>query len=96
MGADPFITYARGDSAREAFNTAVEDARYESGNGGYTGSIAEKERFIEIKLPEEADPVTEANMLIEEDDERICDKWGPAGFFSLGNSRYLFFGWASS
>jgi hypothetical protein len=96
MGADPFIVGARGEDAKTAFNRAVENAAYEYGHGGYTGTIAEKDSFIEIELPKGLDPVAEADRLIDEDDERVADKWGPAGCFSLGDSRYLFFGWASS
>ena len=96
MGADPFITSSSGKSAEEAFDRAVEAALHECGNGGYTGTIAEKTSFIELELPEGASPVKEANRLVEIDDERISDKFGPAGCFTLGNYRYLFFGWASS
>lgn len=45
-----------------------------------------------------------ANALIDMDDRRICDKWGPAGCIDLtpkltGKRKpkeFLFFGWASS
>jgi hypothetical protein len=42
MGACDFYEVAQGKTAREAFQRAVEDAQYESGHGGYTGTIAEK------------------------------------------------------
>ena len=96
MGAAAFITEARGRNAQEAFHSAVERALYEHGHGGYTGTIAEKTGFVGITLPEGADPVSEAGRMIDEDDDRIADKWGPAGYFTLGDGRYLFFGWASS
>ena len=96
MGADTFFTQAKGDNANEAFANAVADAAWESGHGGYTGTIAEKQEFVEIPLPEGADPVEEANRLIDEGDSRIDDKWGPAGCFDLGDDEYMFFGWASS
>jgi hypothetical protein len=96
MGADPFITSAIGDTAKAAFDKAVENALYEYGHGGYTGTIADKDCFSEIELPEGVDPVAEADRMIDTDDERVSDKWGPAGAFSLGDGRYLFFGWAPS
>ena len=96
MGADPFVTSASGDTAKAAFDKAVEAALYQYGHDGYTGSIAEKDSIIEIELEEGEDPVAKADRLIDTDDERVSDKWGPAGAFSLGDSRYLFFGWASS
>ncbi|MBD3262054.1 MAG: hypothetical protein GF334_10390 [Candidatus Altiarchaeales archaeon] len=45
-----------------------------------------------------------ANALIDMDDRRICDKWGPAGCIDLTPKltgkrkpkKFLFFGWASS
>ena len=96
MGAEPFIIGAMGDSPKAAFQCAVERALYEHGHGGYTGTIAEKDSFVEVDLPEDVDPVSEADRLIDAEDERISDKWGPAGCFALDERRYLFFGWASS
>lgn len=96
MGAESFMTSSRGETAEEAFNEAVREAFYESGHGGYTGTIAEKTDFVEIPLPNGADPMTEADRLIDEGDDRVCNKWGPAGCFTLRPGRYLFFGLASS
>ena len=47
------------------------------------------------------DPSQYANLLIDEGDERVDDKWGPAGCIELprvgdGEKTFLFFGWASS
>lgn len=104
MGADSFrITHSRGKTAKEAFAAAREEAQYEHGHGGYSGTIAEKHSFTVIPLPKDTDPMLEVERLIDEDDERIQDKWGPAGCIDLGKDpvhpalrRYLFFGWASS
>ena len=96
MGAESFVTVSHGETARKAFDEAVESALYECGHGGYTGTIAEKTGFVEIALPDGVNPVEEANRLIDADDGRIADKWGPAGCFTLGKGRYLFFGWALS
>ncbi len=52
MGAQDFSSSARGKTAKEAFRTAREDAKYESGHGGYTGTIAEKHDFKLFTLPE--------------------------------------------
>ncbi|MCJ8332420.1 MAG: hypothetical protein HRT89_21215 [Lentisphaeria bacterium] len=95
MGAETFMTQANGKSAQDAFNAAVEDANYEHGHGGYTGTIAEKCNFTTIPSTEE-NSYDYAEKLIDEGDERIDDKWGPAGCIELGSDRYLFFGWASS
>ena len=95
MGAEVFFTKAKGKTAKEAFNAAVDQAHYDYGHAGYTGSIAEKNSAVEIKLPQGRDPYEYANHLIDEDDPRIEDKWGPAGYFSLGKGEFAFFGWAS-
>lgn len=96
MGAQTFTHTAKGTSAEEAFHRAVEEARCENGHGGYTGTIAEKDSFVTIPLPEGRKPKEYARELIDEDDERIDDKWGPAGCIKVADDEYLFFGWASS
>lgn len=95
MGADAFVTMAQGKTAKEAFRNAVADAQHQNGHGGYTGTIAEKREFVLLK-PKTTDPLKEAWDLIHEDDERISDKWGPAGCFDLGDNKFVFFGLASS
>ena len=52
MGANTFLDTAVGTSAREAFDRLTDQARYEYGHGGYTGTIAEKHGFREFTLPE--------------------------------------------
>ena len=106
MGAYDFYSEAVGKTAQEAFALAVEDAAYEHGHGGYTGTIAEKSEFVMIKLPTGQDAHRYAEQLVHGNDDRIDDKWGPAGCIDMGPEplprgkrkchRYLFFGWASS
>lgn len=102
MGADEFFTRAVGRTAGQAFADAVEDARYEHGHGGYTGTIAEKHSFVEIRCSGSVEAKRKlAEELLDSDDPRVSDKWGPAGCIKLrslpdGMSEYLFFGWASS
>ena len=48
MGADSFLTRSKGTSAEEAFQDAVGRARHEHGHHGYTGTIAEKTRYLII------------------------------------------------
>lgn len=103
MGAQPFMTEATGKNPDHAFSIAIEEATYWYGHGGYTGTIAEKDTFIVIDLPEDYDAFRYADKLIEDDDKRISDKWGDAGCILIGKNKenpklndYLFFGWASS
>ena len=95
MGADVFHTRGRGKNAQEAFDDAVDQACYDFGHQGYTGSIAEKSSFVKIPLPEGRNPYEYAETLISEGDSRIDSKWGPAGCFELGGEEFYFFGWAS-
>lgn len=45
MGAQEFSKRQKGESAKEAFITARDQALYENGHRGYTGSLAEKSEF---------------------------------------------------
>ena len=96
MGAEVFYQEGEGATAQEAFKSAYEAACYDFGHRGYTGSMAEKDSFVEIELPEGKDPSDYAEELINNDDERVDDKWGPAGCLKMEEGKYLFFGWASS
>jgi len=46
MGAYTFDTVAWGTSAQQAFQAARDNALWEHGHGGYTGTIAEKSGFV--------------------------------------------------
>jgi hypothetical protein len=51
MGATTFFTYSHGRNVGEAFRQAQDEARYENGHGGYTGTIAEKPGAVTLDLP---------------------------------------------
>jgi hypothetical protein len=51
MGADTFSSVALGKTPQEAFHNAVETARWEHGNLGYTGSVCEKPGFVLFRIP---------------------------------------------
>lgn len=95
MGASTFVVHAEGKTPKEAFLSAVSDARYEYGHRGYSGTIAEKTDFTMISLPEGRDPVEFAEGLIDAEDKRVSDKWGAAGCIKVSENKYLFFGVAS-
>ena len=102
MGAEVFFTTMGGETAQEAFNEAVRQACYDYGHSGYTGTIAEKHEFVMIPLPDGKKASAFARGLINDGDERVDDKWGPAGCIQFdvdsetGRKQFLFFGWASS
>ena len=96
MGAQEFYNSAKGKTAKEAFAVALDQALYDFGHAGYTGTLAEKNSFVMIEVPEGQDPAGYAEDLMQEDDYRIADKFGDAGCVKLGDGEYLFFGNASS
>lgn len=51
MGAWFTETTSTGRTAGEAFRKAREDAGYESGHGGYSGTIYEKHDYVIVELP---------------------------------------------
>lgn len=51
MGANTFIETAIGPDAKTAFNNAVDQAKWEHGHGGYSGTLAEKHDFEQFPLP---------------------------------------------
>jgi hypothetical protein len=96
MGAQDFFVRAKGTNSQHAFDQAVSQAQYKYGHGGYTGTIAEKHSFVEIQVPAGEEPASFAGKLLDEDDDRVCDKWGPAGCVKVKDGEWLFFGLASS
>ena len=51
MGATTFLTEATGTTPGDAFSSALKDALYWNGHGGYTGTIAEKPGYIMFDVP---------------------------------------------
>jgi hypothetical protein len=96
MGASTFVNFSKITSKDEAFRHLVEEAQYEYGHGGYTGTIAEKGDSVDVgTVATKKEAYDLANKLLDEDDDRISDKWGPAGCITITEGGYVFFGWAS-
>jgi hypothetical protein len=97
MGGTTFQCTAHGKDVAEAFNAAREQALYDYGHAGYTGTIAEKHDWV--MCAEQPLPAVEAynlaNQLIDASDPRVDDKWGPCGAIQLAEGGWVFFGWAS-
>jgi hypothetical protein len=81
VGASTFEQYADGAEVAAAFRTARADADVEHGDGGYSGSLAEKHDYVVItrQAMDRDDAYRLARDLITRQDPRIDDKWGPAG-----------------
>lgn len=102
MGASSFRITASGKNAKDAFKAAVDEARHEHGHGRYTGTIAEKSSFVSVTLAPGASWSAAADKMLDENDRRIADKWGPCGCITVGpdpdipgNTIFCFFGNAS-
>lgn len=92
MGGQTFTNYAEGADVNAAFRAVVEQAQYDFGHAGYTGTIAEKDEYVVIDGGPRAEDEAEAlaNKLINDCDSRIDDKWGPAGAIPVhGGTREL-------
>ena len=72
-GCDFFNVYIGKSSPTEAFAELRENVAHESGHGGYTGTIAEKDSIVLKECPPRKNPFEYAEEIIEEN-----DKWGPA------------------
>lgn len=94
MGATSFYTKAKGNTAQEAFDAAARDARCEYGNSGHTGTIADKESFVDLGVcPEMLAARDYAELILRKNDE-VSDKWGPAGCIKIKDGQYMFFGYS--
>jgi hypothetical protein len=107
MGGEQFEEVCFGKTAEEAFRTAVEQAAYEFGHAGYTGTIAEKTDFNLFPYNPKGKSPKER---MEELENEVDDKWGPAGCIEIPKElwseeelkshkekrKFIFFGWASS
>ncbi len=51
MGAESYLNIGKGGTAQLAFKKLVEQAQWEYGHRGYTGTIAEKGEFTEFIRP---------------------------------------------
>jgi hypothetical protein len=91
MGGASFFTKAFGGDADEAFRKAIEAAQWRHGHAGYTGTIAEKDGRGYTKIPEDEhknrDKEKYAGDLMADQDDRVDDKWGPAGAINLSGTQ---------
>jgi hypothetical protein len=98
MGAQDFEQTAKGKTAQEAFENAVDVAIIENGTRGYTGTLAEKASFKIEVTPVGTDPreYIETCMYFDADHWSMNDKWGPACAVQTGPDEWTFFGTASA
>lgn len=96
MGAQTFIHERTSEkTAKDAFSAARQEAQYNYGHAGYTGTIAEKHDFIMLPNIDGKTPIqTIEHYLYEDKASPVDDKWGPAGCIKTDDG-FMFFGWAS-
>ena len=51
MGASEYMNVGKGKTAKVAFDKVAENARWNHGHGGYSGTIAEKYSMVEFQRP---------------------------------------------
>jgi len=105
MGAEQFDHFISdeksGGDVNKARELATEEAAWDYGHAGYTGTMAEKDSHVIIGEPMSwEDAQNTAEKLMRDCDPRIDDKWGPAGAIRVvdtdNDNDWYFFGWASS
>lgn len=79
MGADQFEATSHGTDVADAFRTAREQARWDHGHGGDSGTIAEKDDYVMSSSTVFAD-LTAARAHAKQaiDKDEVAGKWGPA------------------
>jgi hypothetical protein len=94
MGGEAFSNYAIGDDLQETFKKVRDQALYDHGHAGYSGTIAEKG---EVVLRSTVDTREMAEMFAEHDMDKN-EKWGPAFAVKITSEpkAFIFYGWASS
>lgn len=103
MGAEQFVTSAKGKTAAEAFKAAKDEAYYDHGHRGYTGTIAEKSEFKMVTRNQGETVENCVDRYLADEDHFCQDKWAPAACIEQGPDEkfpelkvFWFFGWASS
>lgn len=85
MGSYTDTAIYKGTSAKDAYETAYDQARYEHGNGGYTGTIAESSGFVEVRPRTRYEAEKAAHTLTYDGvvDGTTASKWGHAVMIPL-------------
>lgn len=110
MGAAEFHDTSQKKDVAEAFNECREQAWYDHGHSGYSGTIAEKDGYRVFELPlgrTVEDVLRTCGEFYRHEDvasrawlpiglfEIYDDKWGPAVAMRDHDGAWHFFGWAS-
>ena len=96
MNTAKFRTFAKGNTPTEAFNNAK---RYVECMG-FSNAVDKKKSIKAITIPNDVNLdkksiIKHTNDLLNNEDSRISSPTGSAGYISLGNNEYVFFGFVS-
>jgi hypothetical protein len=107
MGGEWFTVVGDGATPEEAFERLKEQALWDHGHAGYTGTIAEKSEFLLVPylhpncpaIPTERVAMFYTEEVAAAQSSPWTKKWGPAGCIEIepitDERRFLFFGVAS-
>lgn len=85
-GGTTFMDFSRQTDAGRAYKELREEAQYDSGRGGYSGTISEKDGYkIRSRTPMTR---AQANEFIDRDMDKN-DKWGPAFCVPIAESKTM-------
>tara|TARA_B100000886_G_scaffold337239_1_gene297550 strand:- start:311 stop:655 length:345 start_codon:yes stop_codon:yes gene_type:complete len=87
-GDTSFVRLSEGSTARDAFENAVTEDRDKYGSKDSTGTLADKDSFINMKLPAGEDPMDFAKNMFERLDRRCSDKDGPCACIDITGSTH--------
>lgn len=101
MGAEYFENYSWNPDPQKAFNERVDQAAWDYGHSGYTGTIAEKNRFETVSATPMEEGAALEQWAYKYCEEHNHDKWGPAWHVPVCDKEgkiigHFFFGYASS
>ena len=85
-GAEAFEEFGTGTNARQVFRELVQEAQYEYGSRGYTGSIAEKDGFV--MATRQVMTRAQAEEYVNKNIERY-GKWDDAGCVAIGEEKIV-------
>lgn len=80
MGAEQFTEYSGIADLDVAFRTAVDEAAWDHGHSGYTGTIAEKSSFVIYTPPEGITAEQAVSSFDAAWDGTITPSWADAGW----------------
>lgn len=74
MGSSTYVVTGRGKDVNDAFRSAIEQARWQEGHSGYSGTIAEKSDVVLFEVPKGMTPGQVAQWSLDSEPYRLSDE----------------------